>query len=423
MNLSEMNDEQRSNAEFLYNSPIQSNLETKLKQLLDKLTTDGKIIGIQVCAYKDGEVVIDSVAGVLGEDDPRPVKHDSLFPVFSVTKGITAGMLHWVIDHGKLKLDENVSTIWPGFGINGKDLIKVHHALNHTSGLHNAMPDTMMSPKLSNWNECLNDIVVATPESEPGHTQLYHYSSFGWLCGGIIEHASGKKFQDVLQQAIVQPLDIEGELYIGIPPGVESRLASLTPDTQDFILIQSIKRPELPSTFQPSDIAKNIHNFCKVFNGLEGRQAIVPAANGHVTARALARYYATLASGGIVPPPYPSSNKDNGRIKIYQNPKIHEAFMGVGDYADFALPNGVFGLGFKRYASEEGLMAFGHSGLGGSVGFCDVKCNFAIAVTVNKVSLGVVTAQVVHLVCSELNVPMPADFMAFVGKGAQVKIN
>ncbi|KAL5719107.1 hypothetical protein ACHQM5_011931 [Ranunculus cassubicifolius] len=89
-----------TNTHVLYDSPIQSNLEANLRQLLLKLTTDGKITGVQVCAYKDGEVVIDSVAGVLGEDDPRPVQHDSLFSVFSATKGITAGMLHRVIDDG-----------------------------------------------------------------------------------------------------------------------------------------------------------------------------------------------------------------------------------------------------------------------------------------------------------------------------------
>jgi aarF domain-containing kinase len=55
---------------------------------------------LKVCAYKDGEVIIDTAAGVLGKYDPRPVKPDSLFPVFSVTKGITAGMVHWLVDNG-----------------------------------------------------------------------------------------------------------------------------------------------------------------------------------------------------------------------------------------------------------------------------------------------------------------------------------
>lgn len=55
---------------------------------------------LKVYAYKDGKVIIDTAAGVLGRYDPRPVQPDSLFSVFSVTKGITAGMLHWLVDNG-----------------------------------------------------------------------------------------------------------------------------------------------------------------------------------------------------------------------------------------------------------------------------------------------------------------------------------
>lgn len=36
------------------------------------------------------------------------------------------------------------------------------------------------------------------------------------------QHASGKKFQEMLEEVIVHPLGIEGELYIGIPPGMRS---------------------------------------------------------------------------------------------------------------------------------------------------------------------------------------------------------
>ncbi|POO03893.1 Beta-lactamase, class-A [Trema orientale] len=209
------------NDQWIYDTPVHSDLEAKLRQLLLELGNADKILGIQVCAYKDGKVIVDTAAGLLGKYDPRPVQPDSLFPVFSVTKGITAGMLHWLVDNGKLKLEENVANIWPEFRSNGKDPIKVHHVLNHTSGLHNAMGDAAKENPLllCDWNECLNCIAKAVPETEPGKEQLYHYLSFGWLCGGIIEHASGKKFQEILEEAFIQPLQIEGELYIGIPPG------------------------------------------------------------------------------------------------------------------------------------------------------------------------------------------------------------
>lgn len=61
--------------------------------------------------------------------------------------------------------------------------------LNHTSGLHNALADLRGENPLmlADWDECLKRISMSVPETEPGQQQLYHYLSFGWLCGGIIE--------------------------------------------------------------------------------------------------------------------------------------------------------------------------------------------------------------------------------------------
>lgn len=60
--------------------------------------------------------------------------------------------------------------------------------LNHTSGLHNATVDVRENPLLiCDWEECLNCMAKSTPETEPGQEQLYHFLSYGWLCGGIIE--------------------------------------------------------------------------------------------------------------------------------------------------------------------------------------------------------------------------------------------
>lgn len=490
------------NTQWICDTPIHSDVEAKLRKLLLELGSD-KILGIQVCAYKDGKVIIDTAGGMLGRYDPRPVQPDSLFPVFSVTKGITAGMLHWLIDNGKLKLEENVANIWPDFGTNRKDLIKVHHVLNHTSGLHNAMANIIKEnpSALSDWEECLDHIARSTPETEPGCEQLYHYLSFGWLCGGIIEHASGKKFQEVLEEAIIHPLNIHGELYIGIPPGVESRLAALTLDIDDLIKLNGVaSRPDMPSTFESGNISEFVMGLPVLFNTLTIRRAIIPAANGHCSARALARYYAALATGGMVPPPhspssqpllgshtqipkFPSlkperkkSNKqttnkneatcshksvdfgnfifgrrksgksdtiiDNSELsttsfstsncddkydnvdRIFKNPKIHDAFLGVGDYGNLVLPGGKFGLGFRRFSLSDGsFTGFGHSGMGGSTGFCDIKHDFSIAVTLNKMSLGGVTRMIIQLVCSELNIPLPDEFSRPGERGPDSQLN
>ncbi|XP_020275190.1 uncharacterized protein LOC109849732 [Asparagus officinalis] len=465
---------QEVNSQWIYDTPVHSDVEAKLRQLLVEIG-NVKILGIQVCAYKDGKVIIDTSAGVLGRYDPRPVQSDTLFPVFSVTKGITAGMVHWLVDKGKLKFEETIANVWPEFGTNGKDCIKVHHVLNHTSGMQNAMGDVFKSNPLllCDWEKALQHIASLTPDTEPGSQQLYHYLSFGWLCGGIIEHASGKKFQDVLEEAIVHPLNVDGELYIGIPPGVESRLATLTIDTDDLEkLMEMNSRPDLPDSLKQGNIVQIATGLPALFNTLNIRRAIIPAANGHLTARALARYYAALAKGGIIPPPHSNlskpplgsnphipklpplvtekkrrgikdffnlksenrdyrlievniddSNDDAGGSKMFNNPKIHDAFMGLGDYSTLVLPSGYFGLGFRRFKSGNGrITSFGHSGIGGSTGFCDVEHDFSIAVTVNKMSLGGVTRRIVQLVCSELNVPLPDEFSETGRRGPDTQI-
>ncbi|XP_022001858.1 beta-lactamase domain-containing protein 2 isoform X1 [Helianthus annuus] len=416
------NEAAASNTRWLYDSPVNSDVEAKLRSfLLELKNTTDKILGIQVCAYKDGKVIIDTAAGVLGKDDPRPVQPDSLFNCFSVTKAVTAGMIHWLADKGKLKLDENVANVWPEFGTNGKDQIKVNHVLNHSAGLHNALAGICEHDQalFLDFDECLKRIAMVAPETEPGHVQLYHYLSFGWLCGGIIEHASGKKFQDILEEAIVRPLDVEGELYIGIPPGVESRLATLTIDKDDIILLDpehQIQKSNPFSAFMPSSYTLGmVSSLIPLSNTLNARRSIQPAGNGHFSARALARYYAALVDGGVVPPrhlqpikSHPTS--DEVDTKIFPSPKerIHDAFLGSGDYKDLILPNGAIGLGFVRFSGTDGsVIGFGHGGLGGSMGYCDINNRFAIAVTINKLSLGALTGEILRFVCSELDLPIP----------------
>ncbi|XP_071737338.1 LOW QUALITY PROTEIN: uncharacterized protein [Rutidosis leptorrhynchoides] len=412
--------------QWVHDSPILSDVDAKLRRLLVELGTVGRIIGIQVCAYKDGKVIIDTAAGVLGKDDPRPVQNDSLFPVFSVTKGVTAGIVHWLADNGKLKLDENVANIWPEFGKNGKDQIQVNHVLNHTAGLHNALANLTKDPQsYCDWDECLKRIVMVATETEPGHQQLYHYLSYGWLCGGIIEHATGKKFHDILKDAFSCPLNVEDEFYIGIPPGVESRVATVTMDPSDLdmvpIFLADTSSSPMPFPLSPASF-EEASRIISLTNELNVRRAKIPAANGHFSARALARFYAALVDGGVVPLPHPlTTMKTNETIdisddvdtKIFTKTKvdIHDAFLGSGDYKDLIFPNKRFGLGFGRFNAVDGsVIGFGVVGLGGSVGYCDISNRFAISVTLNKLTLGGFTGEIIRFVCSELDLPVPADY-------------
>ncbi|KAK6137184.1 hypothetical protein DH2020_029071 [Rehmannia glutinosa] len=376
------------NANWIHDTPVLSNVEDKLRKLLIELGNADKVLGIQVCAYKDGEVIIDTAAGVLGRYDPRPVQPDSLFPVFSVSKGITAGMVHWLVDKGKLKLEDRVASVWPEFGSNGKDQIKVHHVLNHTSGLHNALASlTRENPLLmTDWDQCLNCLTEMAPETEPGVSSCI----ITCLSAGYVVHASRKKFQEILEEALITPLNLDGELYIGIPPGmfsalcelafcsltfstrVESRLATLTSDMDDIKKLSEIsKRPDIPSSFQfqLQDISQMASTLPALFNTLHARRSIIPAANAHCSARALARYYAALVDRGTVPPPHSSSTQpqlgSHPHIPKFSSPKSTKK-QKKSKNAARNTESLVDGKNYTRVPSEDNAVAKGGFGNGQS---------------------------------------------------------
>ena len=66
----------------------------RVKAVMDGLIGRGIEQGLQVAAYLDGELVVDVWAGVADATTGRLVDGETLFPVHSATKGITATVIH-----------------------------------------------------------------------------------------------------------------------------------------------------------------------------------------------------------------------------------------------------------------------------------------------------------------------------------------
>src|SRR5690606_32293863 len=107
---------------------VDSRVNTAVQEMIDRFVTESQQIGMQVCAYKDGEVAVDAVAGQMGPEDTRPVQRDSLFLSFSATKGVASTVVHMLVDRGQLDYDAPVAQYWPEFGQHGKDRVTVAQA-------------------------------------------------------------------------------------------------------------------------------------------------------------------------------------------------------------------------------------------------------------------------------------------------------
>ena len=108
------------------------------------------------------------------------------------------------------------------------------------------------------------------------------------------------------------------------------------------------------------------------------RAAEIPSANGHATARGVARIYGALAGGGAV-----------DGIRILRRETIDEAVVEASSGPDFVLGRpSRFGLGFQLTQPERPLgpnpRTFGHFGAGGSLGFADPDEGLAFAYVLNR---------------------------------------
>jgi CubicO group peptidase (beta-lactamase class C family) len=313
----------------------------------------------------------------MGPEDPRPVQADTLFSSFSTTKGVAATALHILADRGLIDYDAPVARYWPAFAANGKGAITVAQAMSHQAGLH-AMPDPATIDHLTDWEEGLAWVANGTPAWEPGTATGYHAITYAWVVGGIIEGATGRRFPEVVHTEIAVPLGVEQEMFIGIPEGVEERLATLQG--------QQAGGAALPI---PPD-----HDFFKamptslswmLYNDMRVRRAVLPSANGHFTARALAKMYGALANGGTIdgvrlvsPERIPLMQRIDtemqDRVLMMEIPK-------GGGYMFGGARGGVTGVFGPRRT------AFGHSGAGGSTAFADPEVGLGVAVTLNKMQM------------------------------------
>jgi CubicO group peptidase (beta-lactamase class C family) len=371
-------------------------VNASVQALISRQVAEGRQIGVQVCAYKDGRVVVDACAGQMGPDDPRPVQPDTLFLSFSTTKGVAATAVHILADRGLIDYDAPVAKYWPGFAANGKDRITVAQALSHQAGLH-AMPSPYTNEHITDWDAGIRRMEKGVPAWQPGTATGYHAVTYGWIVGGIVQGACGRHIREVIEEEIAVPLGVSGQMYVGIPDGVEDRLATL----EIVVAGENMGLPPDSDFFKAMPEAMWQH-----FNEMAIRKACLPSGNGHFTARALARMYAALANGGEV---------DGVRLVSKDRIPHMQRVMTTDVDRVLGMPM-TKGIGFFMGGEAGGIhgptgprvSAFGHPGAGGSVGFCDPEVGLSVGVTINKMQYAGpgagVTLEICDLIRSELGV-------------------
>jgi CubicO group peptidase (beta-lactamase class C family) len=145
---------------------------------------------VQVAVYHQGVLVVDAVAGLADPMTGREVTTDTLFHSFSTGKGVTATVVHVLVERGLFSYDTPIVELWPEFGAHGKERTTVSHALTHSAGVPGVSLDTRPED-LGDWQKMTAMIANAEPWWEPGTKTGYHAMTYGFIIGEVVRWATG----------------------------------------------------------------------------------------------------------------------------------------------------------------------------------------------------------------------------------------
>lgn len=403
---------------FYPESAASSTLQDEIKSTLKETDSKGELLGIQVAAIHNGKQVVDIAAGKLSETDPRPVKPNTLFNVFSVTKGLTALLLHMAIQRQYAKYDDLVSNCWNGFDINGKETCTIRHVLNHQAGLANAFPENATVERLLNWDENLNFLRDSKPEYKPGEKEQYHYLTFGYLVGGILEQITGQVFKDLVEEWIAKPLDLSGEIYVALPKDFpDSRLAVLhngfVQNNEDGLLHsfgsdQETRAPD--DRWERFKGREHLYN-PTTFNMRQVREACMPSANGHMSARAIAKFYSAFTQSGDTTLVNVTGIVDSFDEEVVERISSNDMFMV--SYGNVATQLGFRVYRFVRTSDNTVVYGLGHPGLGGSFGMVIPEENFSLGIATSYLKPDrELEGKIIRHVCNDLGLkPLNGSYL------------
>ncbi|WP_053643525.1 serine hydrolase domain-containing protein [Streptomyces sp. XY431] len=237
---------------------------------------------------KDGRTTWRGAAGVADLATGAPVPEDARFRIGSVTKTFAATVVLQLVGERRIGLDDPVERHLPGLVPNGA-AITVRQLLNHTSGIYSFTDDPRFATEgeealdrwltVGRWTtyrpvEVVRIATAQPPYSAPG--AAWHYSNTNYvLLGMIIEHVTGRGWDEEIERRIVRPLGLRGTSMPGTSPVVPG------PHAHGYV--------ERPSG-GPADVT------------LQNPSAYGAAGAGISTTRDLARFNAALLDGRLLRP-------------------------------------------------------------------------------------------------------------------------
>lgn len=387
---------------------VRSAFEANFRQHGDK--------GASVGVYVDGQQKVDLWGGVADVATGSPWQRDTVSIIYSATKGATATLAWLLAQRGLLDFDAPVVTYWPEFAGGGKSSVPVRYLFTHQAGLP-YLDQRLSREEILDGARITEVLEQQAPVWTPGTAHGYHAVTFGWLAAALIAKITGRRLGRVFAEEVAGPLGLD--FYIGLPASESGRVAQLVdipppdpaalsaitdPAVLEVILALQAAMQDPDSTFSRALSTNGALPAldASTFNDPRVQEAEIPAGNGITNGRSLARMYAATVS-----------DVDGVRLLTDETVEKARAEQVNGPDRTLLVPMR-FSTGFQLPMGGTPLLSadsFGHSGLGGALGFADSRYKVGFGYVQNQLLSSVLpdprTRGLIAAVAAAIGAPPP----------------
>lgn len=184
---------------------------SRLDELVEDAIRDRRLPGAVILVGHEDEIVYQKVFGNRSlEPAVEKMTADTIFDLASLTKVVaTAPSVMMLVEEGKIRLSDRVSTYIPEFGRYGKQDVTIRHLLTHTSGLR---PDLDLADPWTGYDTAIELATEEVLSARPGERFIYSDINY-FLLGEIVRRVSGLPLDRFAEERIFRPLGMRDTMF------------------------------------------------------------------------------------------------------------------------------------------------------------------------------------------------------------------
>ena len=207
----------------------------QLAALITQKMAEYRVPGVAFGVLRGGQMTMRGF-GITNADNEQPLTPETMFPIASISKTVTATAIMRLVEQGKVELAAPVKRYLPEFAVKDEAAtrdVAIWHLLTHTPGWEGQLsPDDNGINSLARFVDSQKELPQLAP---PGEVWSYNNAGFT-IAGRVIEVVTGQRIHDALRALVIQPIGLT-RTFTRTEDAVTYRFAAAHRSTADALTV------------------------------------------------------------------------------------------------------------------------------------------------------------------------------------------